>query len=121
MQIKDTLIDTLGLGFCLWLAGFIASLPLFFVLPPGLLGWVLFIVFTPITILVAYWRFHKRQLPLAHYIVVALAWCLIAILFDYIFIVTMFKSVDYYKLDVLLYYAVAFLVPLAIGLKYSKK
>ena len=121
MQLKETLIDTVGLGFGLWLAGFLASLPLFFVLPPGLLGWVLFAVFAPITVFVAYLRFHKRQLSLAHFIGVALAWLAIAIVFDYIFIVVMFKSVDYYKLDVFLYYATTFLIPLAVGLKYAKK
>jgi len=121
MQLRDTLIDTLGLGFCLWLAGYLASLALFFVLPPGLLGWALFAVFTPVTIFAAYWRFHKRQLPLAHYLKVAAAWLVIAIILDYFFIVVMFKSADYYKLDVLLYYATAFLVPVAAGLKYAKK
>ena len=121
MQIKDALIDTLGLGFCLWLMGYLASLVLFFVLPGDLLGWVLFMIFTPITIFAAYWRFHKRQLPLAHYLNVAAAWTIIAIVFDYVFIVVMFKSVGYYKLDVLVYYASAFLIPVAIGLKYAKK
>jgi hypothetical protein len=121
MQNRDALIDTIGFGFCLWLAGYLASLVLFFVLPPGLLGWVLFAVFAPITVFVAYWRFNKRQLPLGHYLKVAVAWTIIAIVFDYIFIVVMLKSADYYKLDVLVYYAATFLIPAAIGLRYAKK
>jgi len=121
MKLKDTLLDTLGLGFCLWLAGYLAGIVLFFVLPQNLLGWVLFVIFAPITILIAYWRFHKRGLPLTYYLNVAVAWAIIAIVFDYVFIVVMFKSADYYQLDVLLYYATAFLVPVAIGLKYAKR
>ena len=121
MQLKDLLFDTFGIGFGLWLLGFLASLALFFVLPSGLLGWVLFAIFAPVTILVAYWRFHKRQLPLLHYLGVAVAWSLVAIVFDYFFIVVMFKSADYYKLDVFVYYATTFLIPVALGLKYAKK
>lgn len=85
------------------------------------MGWVLFIVFTPVTVLVAYLRFHKRELPLAHYLLVAASWAAIAIVFDYAFIVVMFNSTSYYKLDVFAYYAAAFLIPIGMGVKYAKR
>jgi len=72
MNKKDLLIDTLGLGFCLWLAGYLASFVLFFALPvfglpKDMLGWVLFAVFVPVTLVVTFIRFHKRPLTLAYY------------------------------------------------------
>jgi hypothetical protein len=51
---------------------------------------------------------------------VAVAWVLIAVLFDYIFIVMMLSAQDYYKADVFLYYTATFLIPLAMGLKYRR-
>jgi len=41
---------------------------------------------------------------------------LIAVIFDYLFLVKMFKPTDgYYKLDVYLYYILTFLLPLIVG------
>lgn len=120
MKKRQMLVDSLGLGLALWLAGYLSSLALFFVLPKGLLGWVLFAVFTPVTIYVAYLRFRRRGLSLGYLLFVAATWTAIAVLFDYLFIVQLFKSQDYYAADVFLYYAVTFLIPLAIGLKYRK-
>jgi nicotinamide riboside transporter PnuC len=46
----------------------------------------------------------------------AVIWTVIAVLFDYLFIVKAFKPADgYYKPDVYLYYALTFIVPLLIG------
>jgi hypothetical protein len=118
---KDMLVDTLGLGFALWLAGYLASFVLYFALPKSILGWVLFAFFTPVTILVAYFRFRKRGLPLVHFFKVAAAWTVIAIVFDYLFIFLLLNAHDYYALDVLLYYATTFAIPVTIGMTYSKK
>lgn len=38
-----------------------------------------------------------------------------AVLLDYLFIVKMFKSADYYKPDVYVYYALTLLLPIAVG------
>lgn len=118
---ENVLLDTLGLGFCLWLAGYLASFALFFILPKDVLGWVLFAVFAPLTVLVAYWRFHRRALPFGYFIKIAAAWTLIAIVFDYLFIVLLLNAAGYYKLDVLVYYATTFLIPIAVGVRYAKK
>jgi len=46
----------------------------------------------------------------------AVVWTLIAIVFDYFFIVKAFKPADgYYKLDVYFYYIFTFLMPLIFG------
>jgi hypothetical protein len=121
MSNKEKITDTLGLGFLLWLAGFLASIPLYFIAPKEMLGWILYVVFTPITLYVAYWRFHRRTLPGGYYLMVAAVWTLTAVSFDYIFIVILLKAADYYQLDIFLYYATIFLIPVFIGSRYAKK
>ena len=117
----NILLDTLGLGFCLWLAGYLASFVLFFIVPKDVLGWILFAVFAPVTVLVAYWRFHKTALPFRYFFKVAAAWTLIAVAFDYLFIVLLLNAAGYYKLDVFVYYTTTFLIPVAVGVRYAKK
>lgn len=79
------------------------------------MGWILTAVFTPVTIAVAFWWFRTRGLPLAYFIGVGLAWTLIAIVFDYLFIVRLFEA-EYYGPDVFVYYALTFLIPVGVGL-----
>ncbi len=57
-----------------------------------------------------------------YYLGVACIWTAIAILCDYFFLVRPFKPADgYYKLDVYLYYALTFALPLFAGWKKSSK
>jgi len=43
-------------------------------------------------------------------------WTIIAVVFDYIFIVKLLKPLDfYYKLDVYLYYSLTFILPILVG------
>jgi hypothetical protein len=50
---------------------------------------------------------------LQYYLILAIVWTAIAIVFDYLFIVEAFKPADgYSKLDVYLYYAITFATPL---------
>ena len=121
MVNRERIFDTVGLGFILWLAGYLTSFLLYFYVPHGILGWILFVVFTPITIYIAYWRFHRRSLSMEYFFKVAAVWTLLAIAFDYLFIVMLFNSQNYYQADVLLYYLTIFLIPLGTGLKYAKK
>jgi hypothetical protein len=110
--IKDTVV--LGLG--LWLIGYLASLVLFFTPYAGIMGWILLIIFTPVTIAVTWWWFRKRKgLPLEYYAKVGIVWVLIAVVFDYLFIVQLFQA-TYYEADVFVYYALTFLIPLCVGL-----
>jgi hypothetical protein len=53
-----------------------------------------------------------------YYLIVAIIWTLIAVAFDYLFIVKLLKPADgYYKLDVYLYYIFTFILPLLVGRK----
>ena len=103
-----------GWGFVLWLIGYVLGVALFFVLPTSVLGWVI----TPIVFAITVWVLLRRVKgnSLRHYVIVAIAWTAIAVVFDYLFIVKAFNPPDgYYKLDVYLYYALTLLLPLIVG------
>lgn len=106
--------DALGWGFVLWLIGYVLGIVLFAFVPPSVLGWIIM----PIGILITLWVLLKKvkSESFRYYVLIAIAWTLIAIVFDYVFLVMVFKPVDgYYKLDVYAYYALTFILPLAVG------
>jgi hypothetical protein len=108
--------DTAGLGTGLWLIGYLASLVLFFTPFAGIMGWILLVIFTPATIAITWWWFRQREtLSLQYYAGVGVAWVLIAVVFDYLFIVQLFQAA-YYEPDVFVYYALTFLIPVGVGL-----
>jgi cation transport ATPase len=114
--MKQWIKDTAGLGTVLWLIGYLASLALFFTPLAGIMGWILLVIFTPITIAIAWWWFRPRErLPLQYYAGVGVAWMLIAVVLDYLFIVLLFQA-TYYGPDVFVYYAVTVLIPVGVGL-----
>jgi hypothetical protein len=113
--MKQIIKDTAGLGIALWLIGYIASLALFMSPYAGIMGWILLIVFTPVTIAIVYWWFRKREdLSLKYYAEAGIAWVLIAIVFDYLFIVLLFQA-TYYGIYVFIYYVLTFLIPVGVG------
>jgi hypothetical protein len=72
--------------------------------------------FSPFTLWVTWWWFKQRErLPLSYYAGVGIAWTLIAVVLDYLFIVLLFNATEYYVPDVLLYYALMFLIPVGVG------
>jgi drug/metabolite transporter (DMT)-like permease len=114
--MKQLMKDTAGLGTALWLVGYLASLVLFFSPYAGVMGWILIAFFTPVTIVIVWWWFRKRErLSLQYYAGTGVAWVLIAIVLDYLFIVLLFQA-NYYGTDVFVYYAVTFLIPAVVGL-----
>jgi hypothetical protein len=109
---KQFYTDAFVWGFVLWLIGYLLGMILFFVVPSDMIGWVIL----PIGIIITLWVLLKRIKgdSFNYYLLLAIAWTLIAIVFDYLFIVKALKPVDgYYKLDVYLYYALTFVLPLA--------
>jgi hypothetical protein len=106
--------DALGWGFALWLIGYLLGIAFFFVLPTAWIGWVVM----PIGLVVTFWVLLKRvhATAVSYYVVLAVVWTIIAVAFDYGFIVVAFKPEDgYYKLDVYSYYALTFILPIAAG------
>lgn len=110
---KKKLIDLLGWGLALWLIGYLLGILLFMFVPQGSIGWVIM----PIGIVITLWVLFKKiksNIP-RYYIQIAIAWTLIAVLFDYLFIVKMLNSPGYYKIDVYIYYLLTFFMPVAVG------
>jgi len=110
---RQLLKNTLGWGFLLWLIGYILGIILFMIVSPSMVGWIIMPIGTVLTLWVLFKKIKSKSFR--HYLLLAFVWTLIAIIFDYFFIVKMFKSAEYYKLDVYLYYLLIFLLPLIIG------
>jgi len=118
---KTTLVDGPVLGIFVWLIGYFAGIVLYFFLSPVILGWVLFAIFTPIVILLCYKRFGKREESVSYYASVAAVWLVVALVFDYLFLVKLLNPPVYYKLDVYVYYASTFLIPFLVGVAFGRK
>jgi hypothetical protein len=121
--MKKLLFDSVGWGFILWVIGYILGFVFFFFLPTSLIGWVIM----PIALIITFWVLFKKvsSQSFTHYLIVAVIWTIIAVIFDYLFIVQALKPADgYYKLDVYLYYTLTFISPLIVALwkrpEYSK-
>ncbi len=113
---KKFIKDALGWGLGLWLIGYILGFVLFFIVPASMIGWVI----TPIGVAITLGVLLKKVKgdSFGYYLKLALVWILIAVVFDYLFIVKTLNPTDgYYKIDVYLYYALTFVLPLAVGWK----
>lgn len=115
-MIKDAFLW----GVVLWLVGYVLGIMLFAVVPVGMLGWVL----TPIGTALIVWVLWKKikSKSINYYLVLSVVWVIIAVVFDYIFLVKLFNPEDgYYKFDIYLYYSLTFLLPLLVGWYKTKR
>ena len=112
---RQLLIDTLGWGLLLWFIGYTLGILLFSAVPISMIGWIIM----PIGLIIMLWvllRMVKGK-TFQYFLLLAFVWTLIAVIFDYVFLVKAFKPADgYYKLDVYLYYGLTFILPLIVGL-----
>ena len=118
---RQFLKDSLGWGFILWLIGYALGIMLFAFVPIYMIGWIIM----PIGAAVTYWVVNKKVKvkSFRYYLFVAVVWVLIAVIFDYLFIVKMLSPEDgYYKFDVYLYYLLTLAIPLLAGwrVKYTR-
>ncbi len=106
--------ELLGWGVALWLVGYVLGIVLIGVVGTSLVGWLIL----PIGVAITCWVLVSkvRSDGIARYALLGVVWTLIAIVFDYIFIVATFHPADgYYKPDVFVYYALTFALPVLIG------
>ncbi len=111
---RQLLKDSLGWGLALWFIGYVLGIILIFLLPASLIGWAVM----PIGVILIFWVLFKKvkASSLKYYLILALVWTVIAVVFDYLFIVKAFNPTDgYYKLDVYLYYAITFISPVIVA------
>ena len=112
---KQFVKDSFGWGFILWIIGYTLGMILFFIVPKSILGWVIMPIGIIITLFILIKKIKSDSIK--YYILLGIIWFLIAIIFDYLFIVKALKPVDgYYKLDVYLYYIITLVLPIVIGL-----
>lgn len=119
--MHPALKDTAGPGTFFWLIGYLAGIALFFTPFKNSTGWIIMVFFTPFTIIVTWWWFRGRTLPLRYFAGVGMAWAVIAVVLDYLFIVLLFHSPQYYAPDVIIYYALMFLIPVGVGIYLSRE
>lgn len=111
---KQLLKDAFGWGFVLWLVGYVLGFIFFFILPPALIGWAIL----PLGVCITLWVLWKKVKgdSISYFLKLSLVWTVLAVVLDYCFIVQVLQPVDgYYKLDVYVYYALTFVLPLAVG------
>ncbi len=113
---KHFFIDALLWGFVLWLVGYILGIILFAIVPSSLIGFVIMPIGIAVAVLVLVKK--VKLTSLQQYVALAIVWVTIAIVCDYFLLVKVFKPTDgYYKLDVYLYYALTFALPMLVGLR----
>lgn len=111
---KQLLKDALGWGFILWLIGYALGFVFFALVPPAMIGWFVM----PIGAAITLWFLSKKVKAGSprYFLLLAISWTLIAVIFDYVFLVKALKPADgYYKPDVYLYYGLTFSLPLIVG------
>jgi hypothetical protein len=113
-------LNTIFWGFILWLFGYILGIVFFMFVSKEQIGWFIL----PLGVLFTLWVLIKKikREEFMCYIGLGLIWTIMVIALDYGFIVKLFNSNDYYKLDVYIYYILTFTLPILVGLyKFRKK
>lgn len=119
MSKKKIVLSNVFWGLALWLFGYILGIVFFAFVPKEMIGWYIL----PFGVAVTLWVLFKKieRDSFGCYFGIGLFWTVIAAVMDYIFLVKLFNSTDYYKSDVYLYYALTFLLPIAVGwYKFNK-
>lgn len=112
--------DAFEWGFILWFIGYVLGITLFMIVPISMIGWIIMPVGALITLRVLFKKIKTG--PLRYYLFLSVVWTVIAIVFDYFFLVKAFKPADgYYKLDVYLYYVLTFILPLLVGWRKKRE
>jgi len=120
--MEQLLRATAGMGALLWIAGYLASMAVYFSpLKYAVRGRVVPALSIPVAVRVTWRYFTGRDLSLLYFTGVGLAWSLIAIILDYPFIVLRFGAYQYYTPDGYFYYTVMFLIPFCTGIERKRK
>jgi len=112
-------LNTIFWGVALWLFGYILGIVFFAFVPKDLIGWYIM----PLGLMLTLWVLFKKikRESFVCYIGLGVVWTIIAITFDYLFLVKLFKAINYYKLDVYIYYFLTLTLPIATGVyKFNK-
>lgn len=114
--IKDGLIW----GAVLWFIGYLLGFLFFAFVPTALIGWFIM----PIGVASTLWILFSyiKATSFLYYFLLGTLWAALAVIFDYFFLVQLLKPADgYYKLDVYMYYALTFALPMSVYWIQRKK
>lgn len=116
---KQLIKDGIVWGFLLWLIGYVLGIVLFMIVPAELIGWVIFPIGSVVTLWVLFRKIKSDEF--GYYFKIAILWTVIAVILDYLLLVQLFKPEDgYYKLTVLIYYIITFILPIIVGWTKSR-
>jgi hypothetical protein len=106
-------LNTVFWGFVLWLFGYVLGFVFFAFVPKDLIGWYIM----PFGVVFSFWILLKKikREEFMCYFGLGLIWTIMAIVLDYVFLVKLLKAVNYYKLDVYIYYILTFVLPMIVG------
>jgi hypothetical protein len=116
---KKIILNTLFWGFILWLFGYVLGIIFFAFIPKEVMGWYIM----PFGLAATLWVLLKKikRESFTCYVGLGVIWTIMAIVLDYFFLVKLFKAVDYYKIDVYIYYFLTLFLPIIVGLyKFNK-
>lgn len=120
--MEQVLRDTAYTGILVWVAGYLASMAVYFSLPDyGFWGKIVLLLYLPCVFAYTCWYFSDRILSLRYSCGIGIAWSLIAIILDFPFIVLRFGAWQYYGPDVYLYYIAMAVIPVAAGIFIRKR
>lgn len=105
--------NTVFWGLILWLFGYVLGIVFYYAVPKDLIGFAILPFGVTLTLWVLLKKINRDEFGC--YFGLGLIWTILAVLLDYFFIVKMLKPLEYYKLDVYIYYALTFILPLAVG------
>lgn len=120
VSAREKIVDAIAVGAVLWAIGYAVAIILFLFVPVAMIGWIVLPLMTPVTVYAAQARLKTGMKSVSYAFVVAATWASIAVAFDYIFLVSAFNVQNYYDLDVFVYYALTFLIPVAVKMRYRK-
>jgi hypothetical protein len=113
MTKKQIALSNIFWGVILWLFGYILGIAFFSIVPKEQIGFYILPFGVTLTLWVLFKKIKREEFMC--YVGVGVFWAVIAFVLDYLFIVKLFRSADYYKLDVYLYYALTFILPILVG------
>ncbi|MFA6295000.1 MAG: hypothetical protein WC666_01065 [Candidatus Paceibacterota bacterium] len=106
-------LNTVFWGFILWFFGYALGIIFFAFVPKDLIGFFILPLGVALTLWVLLKKIKREEFMC--YIGLGIVWTIMAVALDYIFIVKLFKSADYYKPDVYVYYALTLILPIIVG------
>jgi hypothetical protein len=120
MDTKKIITSNVSWGIALWAFGYVLGILFFSFVPKDVMGWYIMPFGIAATLWVLFKKIEREQFGC--YFGVGLFWTVIAVVFDYIFLVRLLHATDYYKLDIYVYYLLTFTLPIIVGwYKFNKK